>query len=173
MLKLFFSWTGRLNRARFWLVILVWWLIRIGVPYCFYLYYSYPAESLDINDVTVSPAVYESGMIFSALTLVSLVSTVSASVRRLHDFGASGWWVLLLLVPGVELIFTLIIGLIGSDRGTNRFGINPLGENNYYIPGANEEMRVRELKDLASLYEKGLLTREEYDNTKASILKGQ
>ena len=157
MLKLFFSWTGRLNRARFWLVILVWWLIRIGVPYCFYLYYSYPAESLDINDVTVSPAVYESGMIFS----------------RLHDFGASGWWVLLLLVPGVELIFTLIIGLIGSDRGTNRFGINPLGENNYYIPGANEEMRVRELKDLAMLYEKGLLTREEYDNTKARILKGQ
>ena len=89
MLKLFFSWTGRLNRARFWLVILIWWLIRIGVPYCFYLYYSYPAESLDINDVTVSPAVYESGMIFSALTLLSLVSTDSASVRRVHHFGAS------------------------------------------------------------------------------------
>ena len=173
MFKLFFSFSGRINRARFWAVIAFWLLVRVGVPYLLYTFAMLPGQSLDIQDASASPEIFEAGKLYAVLTVVSLFSTVSAAVRRLHDFGASGWWVLLLLVPGVELIFTLIIGLIGSDRGTNRFGINPLGENNYYIPGANEEMRVRELKDLASLYEKGLLTREEYDNTKASILKGQ
>ncbi|HIU84610.1 MAG TPA: DUF805 domain-containing protein [Candidatus Aphodousia gallistercoris] len=172
MLKLFFSFSGRLNRARFWLVILFWLALRIGIPYLFYFYHAYPGQSLDINDVTVSPYLYETGEVFMVMTVISWISTVSASVRRLHDFGSSGWWVLLLLVPGIEFIFTLIIGLIGSQRGTNEYGVNPLGENNFYIPGANEEMRVKELKDLAALYEKGLLSAEEYQTAKNQILKG-
>ena len=170
MFKLFFSFSGRMNRGRFWAVIAFWILVRLGVPYLLYTFAMLPGQSLDIQDATASPEIFEAGKIYAVLTVISLISTISAAVRRLHDFDASGLWAILLFIPGVEFIAYLVIGLIGSQRGANRYGLNPLGEENVYYPG-NEEMRVKELKDLADLYEKGLLSRQEYEKAKQSILK--
>lgn len=170
MFKLFFSFSGRMNRGRFWAVIAFWILVRLGVPYLLYTFAMLPGQSLDIQDATAGPEIFEAGKIYAVLTVISLISTVSAAVRRLHDFDASGLWAILLFIPGVEFIAYLVIGLIGSQRGANRYGLNPLGEENVYYPG-NEEMRVKELKDLADLYEKGLLSQQEYEKAKQSILK--
>lgn len=170
MFKLFFSFSSRMNRGRFWAVIAFWILVRLGVPYLLYTFAMLPGQSLDIQDATASPEIFEAGKIYAVLTVISLISTVSAAVRRLHDFDASGLWAILLFIPGVEFIAYLVIGLIGSQRGANRYGLNPLGEENVYYPG-NEEMRVKELKDLADLYEKGLLSQQEYEKAKQSILK--
>ena len=170
MFKLFFSFSGRMNRGRFWAVIAFWILVRLGVPYLLYTFAMLPGQSLDIQDATASPEIFEAGKIYAVLTVISLISTISAAVRRLHDFDASGLWAILLFIPGVEFIAYLVIGLISSQRGANRYGLNPLGEENVYYPG-NEEMRVKELKDLADLYEKGLLSQQEYEKAKQSILK--
>lgn len=170
MFKLFFSFSGRMNRGRFWAVIAFWILVRLGVPYLLYTFAMLPGQSLDIQDATASPEIFEAGKIYAVLTVISLISTISAAVRRLHDFDASDLWAILLFIPGVEFIAYLVIGLIGSQRGANRYGLNPLGEENVYYPG-NEEMRVKELKDLADLYEKGLLSQQEYEKAKQSILK--
>ena len=170
MFKLFFSFSGRINRARFWAVIAFWLLVRVGVPYLLYTFAMLPGQSLDIQDASASPEIFEAGKLYAVLTVVSLFSTVSAAVRRLHDFDASGLWAILLFIPGIEFIAYLVIGLIGSQRGTNRYGVNPLGEINIYFPG-NEEMRVKELKDLATLFEKGLLSEAEYEKAKKAILK--
>ena len=170
MFNLFFSFSGRMNRGRFWAVIAFWMLVRIGVPYLLYTFAMLPGQSLDIQDANASPEIFEAGKVYAVLSIISLISTVSAAVRRLHDFDASGFWAILLFIPGVEFIAYLVIGLIGSQRGANRYGWNPLGENNIYFPG-NEEMRVKELKDLAALYEKGLLSEAEYEKAKKAILK--
>ena len=170
MFNLFFSFSGRMNRGRFWAVIAFWMLVRIGVPYLLYTFAMLPGQSLDIQDANASPEIFEAGKVYAVLSIISLISTVSAAVRRLHDFDASGFWAILLFIPGVEFIAYLVIGLIGSPRGANRYGLNPLGENNIYFPG-NEEMRVKELKDLAALYEKGLLSEAEYEKAKKAILK--
>ena len=170
MLKLFFSFSGRVNRGRFWAVIAFWWLVRLGVPYLLYSFAMLPGQSLDIQDATASPEIFEAGKLYAVLTAISLVSTVSVAVHRLHDFDASGLWSILLFVPGIEFIACLVIGLIGSQRGANRYGLNPLGQENVYFPG-NDEMRVKELKDLAALFEKGLLSEAEYEKAKRSILK--
>ena len=170
MFKLFFSFSGRINRARFWAVIAFWLLVRVGVPYLLYTFALLPGQSLDIQDASASPQIIEAGKLYAVLTVVSLFSTVSAAVRRLHDFDASGLWAILLFIPGIEFIAYLVIGLIGSQRGTNRYGVNPLGENNIYFPG-NEEMRVKELKDLATLFEKGLLSEAEYEKAKKELKK--
>ena len=151
-------------------MIAFWMVVRIGVPYLLYSFAMLPGQSLDIQDANASPEIFEAGKVYAVLSAVSLFSTVSAAVRRLHDFDASGLWAILLFIPGVEFIAYLVIGLIGSQRGTNRYGVNPLGENNVYYPG-NDEMRVKELKDLATLFEKGLLSEAEYEKAKQSILK--
>ena len=55
MFKLFFSFSGRINRARFWAVIAFWLLVRVGVPYLLYTFALLPGQSLDIQDASASP----------------------------------------------------------------------------------------------------------------------
>ena len=58
-------------------------------------------------------------------TLITLLPSVAVSVRRLHDVGKPGWWMLLLLTIvgfGVLIYWAARAG----DQGTNRFGDDPL-----------------------------------------------
>lgn len=59
MLNLFFSFKGRLTRSRYWLVMLTWLVIRIGVPYMWFWYDSYDLASVGIEDVTANPELWE------------------------------------------------------------------------------------------------------------------
>lgn len=55
------------------------------------------------------------------LALLSLALTVpqlSLSFRRLHDAGCSGWFGLLMLVPGLGWIASLVYGFLPTVRST-------------------------------------------------------
>lgn len=64
------------------------------------------------------------GVLFTAAMWIA----VSSTVRRLHDFGWSGWWLALVLSPLRELalfaglIGLAILGLAKGARGANRYG---------------------------------------------------
>jgi len=49
------------------------------------------------------------------MTLALLVPSLSVTVRRLHDTGRSGWWLLIALVFLVQ----------DGEAGANRFGASP------------------------------------------------
>ena len=59
-----------------------------------------------------------------------LISGIAVGVRRLHDLGKSGWWLLLGFVPIIGAI-VLIYWFVqpGEDR-VNAWGNNPLGPVN-------------------------------------------
>lgn len=63
---------------------------------------------------------------FNALfALAVLVPTVAVGVRRLHDLGRTGWW--LLLWPTIIGIIPLLIWFcMKGTAGDNRFGAEPL-----------------------------------------------
>src|SRR5690606_37567027 len=42
--------------------------------------------------------------------------------RRLHDLNRSGGWMLLMLIPGINLLFLFYLLLVPGTRGPNRFG---------------------------------------------------
>lgn len=65
------------------------------------------------------------GLIYS---LVVLVPGLAVSVRRLHDTGRSGWWLLIGLIPFVGAIVLLIFTVSDSQPGPNRWGPNPKGQ---------------------------------------------
>ena len=46
-------------------------------------------------------------------------------IRRLHDTGKSGWWLLLWFVPLVGLIVLLVFFASPGDLGPNRYGPPP------------------------------------------------
>ncbi len=54
-----------------------------------------------------------------------LVPSLAVGVRRLHDTGRSGWWMLIGLVPLVGAIVLLVFFLTDGERGANRWGPSP------------------------------------------------
>ena len=73
---------------------------------------------------------------FSAITLALLVlpgvplmiSNLAVSSQRFRDIGISGWWVLLLFVPYINLVMGLFLLFVPGTKGANRFGEDPVGD---------------------------------------------
>ena len=57
--------------------------------------------------------------------LAVLLPGLAASVRRLHDTGKSGWWLLIGLVPLVGAIVLIVFMAQDSAAGDNQYGSNP------------------------------------------------
>jgi|TARA_B110000263_G_scaffold135075_1_gene117312 uncharacterized membrane protein YhaH (DUF805 family) len=64
---------------------------------------------------------------FGILTLLWFLFAVASgfmlTVRRLHDFGRSGWTMLWAIVPFVELILMGFLVFKRSDKGTNKYDL--------------------------------------------------
>ena len=56
--------------------------------------------------------------------LVSLYG-LAVCVRRLHDIGKSGWWVLIGLVPVIGGIWLLVLMCLDGEPKENQWGANP------------------------------------------------
>ncbi|MEM8735251.1 MAG: DUF805 domain-containing protein [Planctomycetota bacterium] len=67
-------------------------------------------------------------------TLGVIVPGIAVTVRRLHDTGRSGWWILLGLVPFIG-IFLLVLMCLDSEPGTNEYGENPKGQQTHTAGG--------------------------------------
>jgi uncharacterized membrane protein YhaH (DUF805 family) len=54
---------------------------------------------------------------------------VAVAVKRWHDRGKSGWWVLILFVPVLGVLWALVEnGLLRGSVGANRFGADLTGK---------------------------------------------
>lgn len=75
----------------------------------------------------------------SAISLFIVIWPLTAIfVKRLHDFNASGWWLVgMAALPPLSkmmsinltilyLVVVAVLGLIPGARGSNRFGVDPL-----------------------------------------------
>ena len=60
-------------------------------------------------------------------SLAIIVPGIAVTIRRLHDTGRSGWWILLGLVPFVGILL-LVLMCLDSEPGTNEYGENPKGQ---------------------------------------------
>jgi uncharacterized membrane protein YhaH (DUF805 family) len=56
-----------------------------------------------------------------------ILPCISIQVRRFHDVGYSGWWVLITLFPYVGALFSFCICCWSSQTGTNSYGVNKYG----------------------------------------------
>ena len=68
--------------------------------------------------------------------IVLFIPGITVAVRRLHDTGRTGWWLLLIFLPFIGPIILIIFYLIDSDPGDNEYGPNPKGIG----PGADPEV---------------------------------
>lgn len=65
------------------------------------------------------------GILTILYSLMVLLPSLGVSVRRLHDTGRSGWWLLISLVPLIGGIVLLVFLILDSQPGANQYGSNP------------------------------------------------
>ena len=57
--------------------------------------------------------------------LAVLIPGLAVAVRRLHDTGKSGWWLLIGLVPLIGAIVLIVFMATEGEPGNNAYGPNP------------------------------------------------
>ena len=65
------------------------------------------------------------GILSAIGAIVLMLPSLSLSVRRLHDHNATGWWVLICIIPLMSFFFTLFMIFAQGNEGENRFGPDP------------------------------------------------
>lgn len=58
--------------------------------------------------------------------LAMLIPWLAVAVRRLHDTGRSGFWLLIMFVPLIGSLVLLVFFIMSGTRGPNRFGPDPV-----------------------------------------------
>lgn len=114
-LSFWFSAKGRLNRWRFFLGS-----VMAGGVASIIMKLVVPTDALGV------PTGGPGWILYVAIALlVSYVSTV-LSIKRFHDLGKSGYFVLLFVIPLVNFILGLMLLFGQGDPGPNMYGPNPL-----------------------------------------------
>lgn len=65
------------------------------------------------------------GYIYLLYVLAILIPGLAVAVRRLHDVGKSGWFILIAIIPIVGAIYLLVLMLTEGKQGINEYGPNP------------------------------------------------
>lgn len=57
--------------------------------------------------------------------LIVFLPSIALGVRRLHDIGRTGWWLLIVLIPFLGFLIFLIFMVQDSEPVPNKYGANP------------------------------------------------
>ncbi len=101
---------GRSSRSEYW-----WWVLFVAIlSFCIGIIEGILGFSMTAVRTT-------SGI----LSLVLFLPGLGLSVRRLHDIGKSGWWILLGFIPVVGAIILIIWFARNSEMTENSYGPVP------------------------------------------------
>ena len=59
-------------------------------------------------------------------SLCTGIGSIMLGIRRLHDLNKSGWFMLVSLIPFINILFALYLLLAQGSVGYNRYGEDPL-----------------------------------------------
>ncbi|MBX2865909.1 MAG: DUF805 domain-containing protein [Leptolyngbyaceae cyanobacterium MAG.088] len=107
VLKKYAVFSGRARRKEFWYFALFNFLISLG---------------LGIIDGVLGLGLEGGlGLLGGLYTLAVLIPGIAVTVRRLHDTGRSGLWILISFIPLIGGLILLFFLIGGSEPGTNQY----------------------------------------------------
>ncbi len=107
--KNYVNFQGRSSRGAYW-----WWVLASVII----------SIVLRMFDAAIFGGAELLGGLFS---LAILLPSISLSVRRLHDIGRSGWWLLILVVPFIVYLVSLVATIVAAGG---------VGDPTLFGPGA-------------------------------------
>ncbi|GGG47531.1 DUF805 domain-containing protein [Bizionia arctica] len=101
VLKQYADFSGRARRKEYWMFFLFNMIISYSITLL--------SVFLEVPSLAIVSTLY---------SIAVLIPAIAVGVRRMHDVGKSGWF---LLIP----IYNLILACTDSDPGPNKWGQNP------------------------------------------------
>ena len=71
------------------------------------------------------------GTLETVYGLIVMIPGMAVSVRRLHDTGRSGWWLVISLIPIIGILVLFYFCAQESIPGSNQYGPNPKSDIEY------------------------------------------
>jgi uncharacterized membrane protein YhaH (DUF805 family) len=105
VLQNYFKFDGRARRAEYW----TFFLINVAISIALTLVGN-------VIGTTMLPNIYG---------LAVLIPGIAVAIRRMHDTGRSGWWLLIGLIPLLGWIAVIYFLAQDSEPGDNQYGPNP------------------------------------------------
>jgi uncharacterized membrane protein YhaH (DUF805 family) len=111
-LQKYADFTGRSRRKEYWSFV----LLNIAIFFV--------ASMID-GILGLGNLLWLYGPVATLAWLALIVPGLAVGVRRLHDLGKSGWWLLLAFVPLIGGIVLLVFFATDGVRGDNLYGPDP------------------------------------------------
>lgn len=113
VIKKYAVFSGRARRKEFWMFVLFATIISI---------------ILSIIDRALGltyGAADSNGVLGTIYSLAILLPYIGVAIRRMHDTGRSGWWLLINLVPCIGTIIFIVFAAQEGNVGDNAHGPDP------------------------------------------------
>jgi uncharacterized membrane protein YhaH (DUF805 family) len=127
VIKKYAVFSGRARRKEFWMFTLFSVIISIIL------------SIVDRAIGTTYGANDSSGVLQSIYGLAILLPTIGVSIRRMHDTGRSGWWILIALIPCVGWIIFIVFAAQEGNAGDNQHGPDPKAAERFGPAGGSGE----------------------------------
>jgi uncharacterized membrane protein YhaH (DUF805 family) len=159
VLKKYAVFDGRAQRKEYWMFVLFNLIIGFILGLIEGIFIGMTNQ--ETQSVSVLGTIYN---------LAILVPSIAVGVRRMHDTGRSGWW---LLLPIVNLVFLIENG----QQGENQYGQDPKTNTlpitngvGFSSASSNQIDKYAQLEKLKKLLDDGVITEEEFKIEKKKIL---
>ena len=128
VLKNYANFNGRARRSEYWFFVLfnvIFSIAALIVDYLLGTRYDFE-QAYGESYISI-----HLGYINIIYGLLMFIPGLAVSVRRLHDLGKSGWFILICLIPLIGPIWLLVLFFTDSKVGVNQYGPNPKGIGNH------------------------------------------
>jgi uncharacterized membrane protein YhaH (DUF805 family) len=126
VLKKYAVFSGRARRKEYWMFVLFNVIVSIILSILDKIL------GLDFGSGTSS----SSGWLSTIYSLAVLLPTIGVAIRRMHDTGRSGWWILINLIPCIGWIWFIVLAAQEGNAGDNQYGPDPKAAERFGGPGA-------------------------------------
>lgn len=123
---------GRASRSQFWFWVLFVWIAQFVlniIDSALGLRVGASTQDLVIGGQVVPFANSGVGVLSILFAIAIILPNIGVAIRRLHDSGKTGWWLLIgvVLTPlcGIGAILLFVMYLLPSTQGANTYGSAP------------------------------------------------
>lgn len=116
MIKKFF--TGRIGRGLFFISTFFPGIIGGILQSLFHDFKASHANDISFNYIFIS-------YVYIFVIILLVIFLISIHIKRFHDFGKSGYWVFLYLIPYVNFIVFIYLIFKKGDNKKNKYGPQP------------------------------------------------
>ncbi|MEM8898682.1 MAG: DUF805 domain-containing protein [Bacteroidota bacterium] len=119
VIRQYADFSGRARRKEYWMFRLFDLMIGVGAGVTDYLL-----------DSKMYLGIY--GTVYLLYRLVLFIPSLAVAVRRLHDVGKGGWFLLVVFIPVIGLIWLFILFVTEGEQKENVWGPDPKASIDLY-----------------------------------------